>query len=55
MIAKKNESRALVSNTINLDEDSLIEDEEDNMLDLSEDSLDEDEKDMDICFDILSG
>ncbi|KAG5583082.1 hypothetical protein H5410_053709 [Solanum commersonii] len=52
VIAKKNESRVLVSNTIDLGEDSLDEDEEDNMLDLGEDSLDKDEKDMlDICFD----
>ncbi|KAK4728405.1 hypothetical protein R3W88_021393 [Solanum pinnatisectum] len=50
VIAKKNESRALVSNTIDLGEDSLDEDEEDNMLDFGEDSLDEDEEDMlDIC------
>ncbi|WMV14501.1 hypothetical protein MTR67_007886 [Solanum verrucosum] len=52
VIAKKNESRTSVSNTIDLGEDSLDEDEEDNMLDLGEDSLDEDEEDMlDICFD----
>ncbi|WMV10680.1 hypothetical protein MTR67_004065 [Solanum verrucosum] len=52
VIAKKNKSRALVSNTIDLGEDSLDEDEEGNMLDLGEDSLDEDEEDMlDICFD----
>ncbi|KAH0757597.1 hypothetical protein KY290_021090 [Solanum tuberosum] len=52
VIAKKNESRALVSNTIDLGEDSLDEDEKDNMLDLGEDSFDEDEEDMlDICFD----
>ncbi|KAG5608917.1 hypothetical protein H5410_020198 [Solanum commersonii] len=53
VIAKKNESRALVLNTIDLGEDSLDENEEDNMLDLSEDSLDEDEEDnmLDICFD----
>ncbi|KAK4715634.1 hypothetical protein R3W88_013972 [Solanum pinnatisectum] len=52
VIAKTNESRALVSNTIDLGEDSLDEDEEDNMLDLGEDSLDEYEEDMvDICFD----
>ncbi|KAG5609867.1 hypothetical protein H5410_021148 [Solanum commersonii] len=52
VIAKKNESRALVSNTIDLGEDSPDEDEEDNMLDMGEDSLDEDEEDMlDICFD----
>uniref|UniRef100_M1DE21 NB-ARC domain containing protein n=1 Tax=Solanum tuberosum TaxID=4113 RepID=M1DE21_SOLTU len=52
VIAKKNESRALVSNTIDLGEDSLDEDGEDNMLDLGEDFLDEDEEDMlDICFD----
>ncbi|KAG5589758.1 hypothetical protein H5410_040272 [Solanum commersonii] len=49
---KKNESMALVSNTIDLGEDSLDEDEEDNMLDLGEDSVDEDEEDMlDICLD----
>ncbi|KAG5612104.1 hypothetical protein H5410_023385 [Solanum commersonii] len=52
MIVKKNETRALVSNTIDLSEDSLDEDEEDTMLDLGEDFLDEDEEDMlDICFD----
>ncbi|KAG5576207.1 hypothetical protein H5410_056341 [Solanum commersonii] len=52
VIAKKNESRALVSNTIDLGEDSLDEDKEDNMLDMGEDSFDEDKKDMlDICFD----
>ncbi|KAH0693895.1 hypothetical protein KY285_020992 [Solanum tuberosum] len=53
VIANNNyESRALVSNTIDLGEDSLDEDEEDHMLDLGEDSLDEDEEDMlDICFD----
>ncbi|KAG5608907.1 hypothetical protein H5410_020188 [Solanum commersonii] len=53
VIAKKNESRALVLNTIDLCEDSLVENEEDNMLDLGEDSLDEDEEDnmLDICFD----
>ncbi|KAG5614532.1 hypothetical protein H5410_014356 [Solanum commersonii] len=34
VIAKKNESRTLVSNTIDLGEDSLDEDEEDNMLDI---------------------
>ncbi|KAH0705660.1 hypothetical protein KY289_010736 [Solanum tuberosum] len=34
VLAKKNESRALVSNTIDLGEDSLDEDEEDNMLDI---------------------
>uniref|UniRef100_M1DEP8 NB-ARC domain containing protein n=1 Tax=Solanum tuberosum TaxID=4113 RepID=M1DEP8_SOLTU len=34
VIAKKNESRALASNTINLGEDSLGEDEEDNILDI---------------------
>ena len=36
---KKNELRALVSNTIDLGEDSLDEVEEDDMLDLGEDSL----------------
>ncbi|KAH0723048.1 hypothetical protein KY289_006092 [Solanum tuberosum] len=46
VIAKNNESRALVSNTIDLGEDSLDEDEEDNMLDLGGDFLDEDEEDM---------
>ncbi|KAG5579609.1 hypothetical protein H5410_050236 [Solanum commersonii] len=52
VIAKKNESRALLSNTVDLGEDSLDEDKEDNMLDLGEDSLDGDEEDMlDICFD----
>ncbi|KAH0692463.1 hypothetical protein KY285_019560 [Solanum tuberosum] len=52
VIAKKNESRVLVSNTIDLGEDFLDENEEDNMLDFGEDSLDEDEEDMlDICFD----
>ncbi|KAH0689433.1 hypothetical protein KY289_016791 [Solanum tuberosum] len=40
VLAKKNESRALVSNTIDLGEDSLDEDE----VDLGEDSLDEDEE-----------
>ncbi|KAK4715940.1 hypothetical protein R3W88_014278 [Solanum pinnatisectum] len=34
VIAKKNVSRALVSNTIDLGEDSLDEDGEDNMLDI---------------------
>uniref|UniRef100_M1E050 NB-ARC domain containing protein n=1 Tax=Solanum tuberosum TaxID=4113 RepID=M1E050_SOLTU len=34
VLAKKNESMALVSNTIDLGEDSLDEDEEDNMLDI---------------------
>ncbi|XP_049343274.1 uncharacterized protein LOC125807577 [Solanum verrucosum] len=34
VLEKKNESRALVSNTIDLGEDSLDEDEEDNMLDI---------------------
>ncbi|KAG5586272.1 hypothetical protein H5410_046706 [Solanum commersonii] len=34
VIAKKNESRTLALNTIDLDEDSLVEDEEDNMLDI---------------------
>ncbi|KAH0781814.1 hypothetical protein KY290_001412 [Solanum tuberosum] len=49
VLAKKNESRALVSNTIDLGEDSLDEDR----VDSSEDSLDEDEEDnmLDICFD----
>uniref|UniRef100_M1DEF5 NB-ARC domain containing protein n=1 Tax=Solanum tuberosum TaxID=4113 RepID=M1DEF5_SOLTU len=49
VLEKKNESRALVSNTIDLSEDSLDEDE----VDLGEDSLDEDEEDtmLDICFD----
>ncbi|KAK4714270.1 hypothetical protein R3W88_020177 [Solanum pinnatisectum] len=52
VIAKKNESRVLVSNTIDLGEDSLDENEEDNMLDFGEDSLDEDEEYMlDMCFD----
>ncbi|KAH0642842.1 hypothetical protein KY289_033816 [Solanum tuberosum] len=52
VIAKKNESRVLVSNTIDLGEDFLDENEEDNMLDFGEDSLDEDEEDMlDMCFD----
>ncbi|KAG5616292.1 hypothetical protein H5410_016116 [Solanum commersonii] len=55
VIAKKNESRALLSNPIDLGEDSLDEDEEDNMLDLGENSLDEDKEDMlDICFDRVS-
>ncbi|KAG5579614.1 hypothetical protein H5410_050241 [Solanum commersonii] len=45
VIEKKNESRALLSNTVDLGENSLDEDEEDNMLDLGEDSLDEDEED----------
>ncbi|KAG5594395.1 hypothetical protein H5410_035627 [Solanum commersonii] len=46
---QKNESRALVSNTIDLGEDSFDEDG----VDLGEDSLDEDEEDnmLDICFD----
>ncbi|KAG5587532.1 hypothetical protein H5410_047966 [Solanum commersonii] len=49
VLAKKNESRALVSNTIDLSEDFLDEDG----VDLGEDSLDEDEEDnmLDICFD----
>ncbi|KAH0697025.1 hypothetical protein KY290_014455 [Solanum tuberosum] len=48
VLARKNESSALVSNTIDLGEDSLDEDG----VDLGEDSLDEDEEDMlDICFD----
>ncbi|KAH0720975.1 hypothetical protein KY284_006005 [Solanum tuberosum] len=52
VIAKKNESRVLVSNTIDLGEDFLDANEEDNMLDFGEDSLDEDEEDMlDMCFD----
>ncbi|KAG5622811.1 hypothetical protein H5410_008029 [Solanum commersonii] len=41
VIARKNESSALVSNTIDLGEDSLDEDG----VDLGEDSLDEDEED----------
>ena len=45
MNAKKNESRALVSNTIDFGEDYLDENEEDNMFHLSEDSLDEDKED----------
>ncbi|KAG5593042.1 hypothetical protein H5410_043556 [Solanum commersonii] len=47
--ARKNESSALVSNTIDLGEDSLDEDG----VDLGEDSLDEDEEDnmLDTCFD----
>ncbi|KAG5632754.1 hypothetical protein H5410_004471, partial [Solanum commersonii] len=46
---QKSESRALVSNKIDLGEDSLDEDR----VDLGEDSLDEDEEDnmLDICFD----
>ncbi|KAG5576218.1 hypothetical protein H5410_056352 [Solanum commersonii] len=52
VIAKKNESKALVPNTIDLGKDSLDEYEEDNILDLGKDSLDENEEDMlDICFD----
>ncbi|KAG5617134.1 hypothetical protein H5410_016958 [Solanum commersonii] len=49
VFARKNESSALVSNTIDLGEDSLDEDG----VDLGEDSLDEDEEDnmLDICFD----
>ncbi|KAG5598768.1 hypothetical protein H5410_030138 [Solanum commersonii] len=49
VLAKKNESRALVSNTIDSCEDSLDEDG----VDLGEDSLDEDVEDnmLDICFD----
>ncbi|KAG5618108.1 hypothetical protein H5410_017932 [Solanum commersonii] len=49
VLEKKNESKALVSNTIDLSEDSLDEDE----VDLGEDSLNEDEEDtiLDICFD----
>ncbi|KAG5570601.1 hypothetical protein H5410_060367 [Solanum commersonii] len=49
VLAKKNESRALVSNTIDLGEDSLDEDG----VDLGEDSLDEDDKNnmLYICFD----
>ncbi|KAG5598535.1 hypothetical protein H5410_029905 [Solanum commersonii] len=61
VLARKNESSALVSNTIDLGEDSLDEDgvdlgddslDEDGV-DLGEDSLDEDEEDnmLDICFD----
>ncbi|KAK4719911.1 hypothetical protein R3W88_018249 [Solanum pinnatisectum] len=48
-VLAKNESSALVSNTIDLGKDSLDEDG----VDLSEDSLDEDEGDnmLDICFD----
>ncbi|KAG5579716.1 hypothetical protein H5410_050343 [Solanum commersonii] len=46
VIAKKNESRVLVSNTIDLGEDFLDENEEVNMLDFGEDSLDEDEEDI---------
>ncbi|KAG5625233.1 hypothetical protein H5410_010451 [Solanum commersonii] len=41
----KDESRALVSNTIDLGEDSLDKDEEDNIFDLGKDSLDKDEED----------
>ncbi|KAG5594392.1 hypothetical protein H5410_035624 [Solanum commersonii] len=49
VLVKKNESRALVSKTIDLGEDSFDEDG----VDLGEDSLDEDEEDnmLDICFD----
>ncbi|KAG5583581.1 hypothetical protein H5410_054208 [Solanum commersonii] len=49
VLARKNESSSLVSNTIDLGEDSLDEDG----VDLGEDSLDEDEEDnmLDICFD----
>ncbi|KAH0762691.1 hypothetical protein KY290_018764 [Solanum tuberosum] len=49
VLARKNESSVLVSNTIDLGEDSLDEDG----VDLGEDSLDEDEEDnmLDICFD----
>ncbi|KAG5569313.1 hypothetical protein H5410_059079 [Solanum commersonii] len=49
VLARKNESSTLVSNTIDLGEDSLDEDG----VDLGEDSLDEDEEDnmLDICFD----
>uniref|UniRef100_M1ACM8 NB-ARC domain containing protein n=1 Tax=Solanum tuberosum TaxID=4113 RepID=M1ACM8_SOLTU len=49
VLAKKNESRDLVSYTIDLGEDSLDEDG----VDVGEDSLDEDEEDnmLDICFD----
>ncbi|KAH0761526.1 hypothetical protein KY290_017599 [Solanum tuberosum] len=49
VLAKKNESRALVSNTIDLGEDSLDEDE----VDLGEDSLDEDEDEVDLGEDSL--
>lgn len=45
VIANKNEARDLMSNTIDLGEIFLDEDEDENMLDLSEDSLDEDEED----------
>ncbi|KAK4737005.1 hypothetical protein R3W88_000702 [Solanum pinnatisectum] len=48
-VIEKNESSVLVSNTIDLGEDSLDEDDEDNMLNLGEDSLEEDM--IDICFD----
>uniref|UniRef100_M1CEL4 Disease resistance protein n=1 Tax=Solanum tuberosum TaxID=4113 RepID=M1CEL4_SOLTU len=49
VLARKNESSALMSNTIDLGEDSLDEDG----VDLGEDSLNEDEKNnmLDICFD----
>ncbi|KAG5614091.1 hypothetical protein H5410_013915 [Solanum commersonii] len=49
VLARKNESSVLVSNTIDLSEDSLDEDG----VDLGEDSLDEDDEDnmLDICFD----
>ncbi|KAG5609441.1 hypothetical protein H5410_020722 [Solanum commersonii] len=49
VLARKNESSALMSNIIDLGEDSLDEDG----VDLDEDSLDEDEEDnmLDICFD----
>ncbi|KAG5602264.1 hypothetical protein H5410_033634 [Solanum commersonii] len=49
VLARKNESSVLVSNIIDLGEDSLDEDG----VDLGEDSLDEDEEDnmLDICFD----
>ncbi|KAG5622367.1 hypothetical protein H5410_007585 [Solanum commersonii] len=49
VLARKNESSALLSNTIDLGEDSLDE----TGVDLGEDSLDEDEEDnmLDICFD----
>ncbi|KAG5616031.1 hypothetical protein H5410_015855 [Solanum commersonii] len=40
VLAKKNGSRALVSNTIDLGEDSLDEDEEENMLDICFDRVD---------------
>lgn len=40
VLAKKNESMALVSNTIDLGENSLNEDEEDNMLDTCLDIVD---------------